>query len=235
MKQTSYFIARIWWLLVFFTAALSHAEELTFDVEKPTVLKPGSVYKFNFSPKAKGGKVDVRLHTSNELDQKTVNGDPYAPIDRITVTAPDGTVSDLAFSPTDYGVPHIHIEDYDCDGDLDFRVICSWGTGGSWYSYFRCDGNKFVSWQEPEELGLNTHISDGEIAATGRSGPEYHATYYEVKNGKFNKVRVESIRMKASLPEFKEIKDDSFTVAAVTEIWKDGHLIKRTVEPQFDQ
>jgi hypothetical protein len=235
MKQTLYFIARSWWLLVFFTAALSRAEDLAFDVKKPTLLAPGAVYKFSFRPKKKGDKVDVRLHASSDLGLKTGNGEPYAPIDRITVTASDDAVSNLAFSPTDYGTPEIHIEDYDCDGDLDFRVICAWGTGGSWYSYFRCDGNKFVSWQEPEDLALNTHISDGEIAATGRSGPEYHATYYEVINGRFNKVRVESIRMKSSLPEFKELKDDSFIVAAVTEIWKDGHLIKRTVEPQYSQ
>ena len=235
MKLNPYFASRSWCLLAILAATFSHAEELVFDVENPTVLKPGAVYKFSFNPQKKGDKVDVRLHTSSEAGVKIANDEPYAPIDRIIVTASDGTVSDLAFSPTDYGVPHIHIEDYDCDGDLDFRVICSWGTGGSWYSYFRCEGNKFVPWQEPEDLGLNTHISDGEIAATGRSGPEYHATYYEVKNGRFNKVRVESIRMKSSLPEFKELKDDSFIVAAVTEIWKDGHLIKRTVEPQYGQ
>jgi hypothetical protein len=235
MKQNSLSIASNWCLLAVLAGSLSHAEELAFDVEKPTVLKPGAVYKFSFSPKANSDKVDVRLHTSSDEGLKTGDGESYAPIDRITVTASDGTVSDLAFSPTDYGLPEIQIEDYDCDGDRDFRVICAWGTGGSWYSYFRCDGNKFLSWKEPEDLCLNTHISNGEIAATGRSGPEYHATYYEVKNGRFNKVRVESIRMKSSLPEFKDLKDDSFIVAAVREIWKDGHLIRRTVQPQYSQ
>lgn len=235
MKQNSFLIARTLCLLAVFVGSLSHAEELLFDVEKPTLLKPGAVYRFTFSSLKEGNKIDVRLHTSSEAGLKTANGEPYASIDHITVSTSDGTVSDLAFSPTDFGVPEIHIEDYDCDGDLDFRVISAWGTGGSWYSYFRCDGSKFVPWEDPENLGLNSHISDGEIAATGRSGPEYHAIYYEVKNGRFNKVRVESIRLKSSLPEFKELKDDSFVVAAVTEVWKDGHLIKRTVAPQYSQ
>ncbi len=220
-------------LLAAFASVVAHAEDLPFDVEKPTVLKPGAVYKFSFAPQPNEPKVDVRLHTDKDSGQKIKDGESYAPISRITVTAADGTSSDLAFSPTDYGVPEIHIEDYDGDGDLDFRVICAWGTGGSWYSYFRCDGKKFVEWQEPEDLGLNTHISVGEIAATGRSGPEYHAAYYEVKNGRFVKVRVEAIRMKSSLPEFKELKDDTFVTASVTEVWKDGHLIRRTVEPQY--
>lgn len=233
IKTISIVLAGCWWLISAFASVVAHAEDLPFDVEKPTVLKHAAVYKFRFAPRASEPKVVVRLHTDKDNRQKLKADESYAPISRITVTTEDGTISDLAFSPTDYGVPEIHIEDYDCDGDLDFRVICSWGTGGSWYSYFRCDGKKFVEWQEPEELGLNTHISDREIAATGRSGPEYHATYYEVKNGRFVKVRLEAIRMKSSLPEFKELKDDTFVVASVTEIWKEGHLIRRTVEPQY--
>lgn len=101
MKLNPCFASRGWCLLAVLAATFSHAEELAFDFEKPTVLKPGAVYKFSFNPKKQGDKVEVRLHTSSESGLKTANDEPYAPIDRITVTASDGTVSDLAFSPTD--------------------------------------------------------------------------------------------------------------------------------------
>lgn len=73
MKLNPYFASSSWCLLAILAATFSHAEELAFDVENPTVLKPGAVYKFSFNPKKKGDKVDVRLHTSSEAGVKIAN------------------------------------------------------------------------------------------------------------------------------------------------------------------
>jgi hypothetical protein len=41
--------------------------------------------------------------------------------------------------------------------------------------------------------------------------------------------------MKQDLPEFKDDKNDDFVVVRVTEDWKAGRLIRRTIEPQYAQ
>lgn len=220
-------------VLLALLALSAQAADIPFDVQKPTLLSPDSVYVFGITPKPSTKKVTIRLHTEKDGSLTSPEGKPYSPISRITATTSEGKVAELPFSPTDFGVPHTDIEDYDCDGDLDFRIINGWGTGGSWYSYFRFNGLTYEPWPEPEDLGLNGSISDGEIAASGKSGPEHSSTYYRVKGGKFQKTRVESIMLRRSLPEFKDFTDDDFVTAEVNETWKDGKLIKRIVTPQY--
>jgi hypothetical protein len=213
------------------------AEELPIDPAKPGLLSPGSVSVFTISPSQKTPKITVRYYaeTKADLTMKTPEGQQYAPIMKITATTSAGQMVELPYSYTSFGVPHTYIADYDCDGFLDFRVISDWGTGGSWYCYYRFDGTNYVHWTEPEDLALNGDMVDGEISSHGRSGPSSHSTYYRVEKGRFVKVRHESIRMKQDLPEFKDDKNDDFVVVRVTEDWKAGRLIRRTIEPQYAQ
>jgi hypothetical protein len=211
------------------------AEDSSFDLSKPGLLRPGSVSAFTITPSQKTPKVTIRYHADSKVDltMKTPDGQLYAPIMKLTATTSAGQTVELPYSYTSFGVPHTYIADYDCDGFLDFRVISDWGTGGSWYCYYRFDGTNYVHWTEPEDLALNGDMVDGEISSHGRSGPNSHETHYRVEKGRFVKVRHESIRMKQDLLEFKDDKNDDFVVVRITEDWKDGRLIKRTIEPQY--
>jgi hypothetical protein len=211
------------------------AEDLPLDPSKPGLLRPGSVSAFTITPSQKTPKVTIRYHADSKADltMKTPDGQLYAPIMKITATTSAGQTVELPYSYTSFGVPHTYIADYDCDGFLDFRVISDWGTGGSWYCYYRFDGTNYVHWAEPEDLALNGDMVDGEISSHGRSGPNSHETHYRVEKGRFVKVRHESIRMKQDLPEFKDDKNDDFVVVRITEDWKEGRLIKRIIEPQY--
>jgi len=211
------------------------AEDVPIDPAKPGFLSPGSVSAFAITPSEKTPKVTIRYHADTQADliMKTQQGQLYAPIMKITATTSSGQTVELPYSYSSFGIPRTHIADYDGDGFLDFRVISDWGSGGSWYCYYRFDGNNYVHWKEPEDLGLNGEIVSGEIGSHGRSGPSRYSTYYRVENGHFVKVRYESIRMKRELPEFKDDKNDDFGVVKITEEWKSGRLIRRTVEPQY--
>lgn len=222
--------------LVILVPVLALGEELPFDLDQPGLLRPGNVYAFSIQPTPKSKPFTIRLHAEKETFAKDQAGEPYAAIAKVTATAPDGTVTELPFGQTDIGVPHTDVGDFDFDGDQDFRIIEGWGTGGSWYVYYRFKDGLYEHWEEPEELGLNHFDEKGkEAVSSGRSGPENSSTYFEFKNGHFSKVRVEAIRLKNSLPEFKDKEVGDWTSALVKEDWKDGKLIKRTVEPQQSQ
>jgi hypothetical protein len=223
------------WLALAFLTITASADELPFDMQKPGLLSPGSVHSFTITPSDKTPKITIRYHADSEADliMKTPEGNEYAPILKISATTTAGKTVDLPYSYTSYGVPHTHVADYDCDGFLDFRVISDWGTGGSWYCYYRFDGTNYVRWPEPEALALNGDIVNGETSSHGRSGPNSHSTYYQFKNGRFVKVRHEAIRMKKDLPEFKDDTNDDFDVVKITEDWKAGRLIRRITEPQY--
>jgi len=210
-----------------------HSEELAFDLAKPGLLRPGNVYAFSIQPTPKSKPFTIRLHAEKETFAKDQSGEPYAGIAKVTATSPDGKTTDLPFGQTDTGVPHTYVGDFDFDGDLDFRIIEGWGTGGSWYVFYRFHEGRYEHWEEPENLGLNHFDEAGkEAVSSGRSGPENISTYFEFKDGHFSKVRVEAIRLKSSMPEFKDTEVGDWISALVKEDWKDGKLIKRTVEPQ---
>lgn len=132
-------------------------------------------------------------------------------------------------------MPHIDTADFDGDGDIDFRIITAWGAGGSWYCYYRFHDGQYERWNEAEELGLNGMPDNGFLTANGRSGPESSSVSYEFKDGRFQKRRVEAILLRDSLEEFKDEKMDDFVSALVTEEWDDTRLVRRIVEPQYQQ
>lgn len=211
------------------------AGDLPLDLKNPVLLGPGTVSAFTIAPGQEVPKITIRYYadSKSDLTMKAPEGQLYAPISKITATTSAGQTVELPYRYSSFGVPHTHIADYDCDGFLDFRVISDWGTGGSWFCYYRFDGTNYVRWTEPEDLALNGDMVDGEISSQGRSGPESHSSYYRVEKGRFVKVRHESIRMKQDLPEFKDDKNDDFVVVRITENWKAGRLLRRTIEPQY--
>lgn len=219
--------------LTILVPAFLHGEELAFDLAKPELLRPSNVYAFSIKPTSKSKPFTIRLHAEKEAFAKDQSEEPYSGIAKVTVTSPEGKTTDLPFGQTDIGVPHTYVGDFDFDGDLDFRIIDGWGTGGSWYVFYRFHEGRYEHWLEPEELGINHFDEKGkEAIASGRSGPEQRSTYFEFKNGHFSRVRFEAILLKTSLPEFKDKNVGDWISALVKEEYKDDKLIKRTVEPQ---
>jgi len=221
-------------ILLFATVAVLFADDIPLDPEKPPLLKPSSVYAFNITPREGIDPVTIRLHIEAGEHYKTAEGTVYAPIEKLSVRQGDSEY-DLEYDYVDVGVPNMDIADFDGDGFLDFRIITAWGTCGSWYCYYRFQEGKYQRWTEPEELGLNGIPENGYIASYGRSGPESSAVFYQYKDGRFRKRRVESILLKESLPELKDWKTEEFVVLSVTEEWDDNRLIRRIVEPQYEQ
>ncbi len=210
------------------------ADTIPFDPDKPTLLAPGKQYSFKIKPNKDSPSVFVNLCAENTSEFKTAEGESYAPIETIKIISGRDTY-ELPYDHTDTGVPHINIADFDGDGALDFRIISAWGTGGSWYCYYRYHNGRYERWKEPEGLGLNGLPKDGRITASGRSGPETRSIHYRINNGKFIKSKVEETRLKNEMPEFKDLKSGHFTFVHVSEEWESSRLIRRIVEPQYEQ
>ncbi len=210
------------------------AADLPFDPGKPGLLAPSSVYSFPIQPERGIPPVTIRLHTEATEEFKDSTGRPYAPIEKISVVQ-DGKEYDLDYEYETAGMPGVDIADFDGDGFTDFRVLSNWGTGGSWYCYYRFKDGKFHRWSEPEELGINGLPEGGLISADNRSGPESISVFYKFKDGKFQKQRVESVLLKSSLPEMAEVKGEEFLTVHVIEEWDGDRLLLRTLEPQYGQ
>lgn len=222
------------WLALPISAGAALASDLPFDPEKPDFLAPASVHAFSIQPGRDIPPATIRLHTEATEEFKDSTGKLYAPIGKISVVH-EGKEYDLDYEYESIGMPGVEIADFDGDGFTDFRVLSNWGTGGSWYCYYRFKDGKFHRWSEPEELGINGLPENGLVAACNRSGPESIAVFYKFKDGKFLKQRVESLLLKSSLPEMADVKGEDFAMVQVTEEW-DGHrLLRRTLEPQYGQ
>ncbi|MBE2179219.1 MAG: hypothetical protein IAE97_01990 [Chthoniobacterales bacterium] len=208
------------------------AADLPFNPAKPGLLAPASVYSFPVSPKEGTPHAMVRLHTEATEDFKDSSGRAYAPVEKISVVH-EGTEYYLDYEYENVGIPGVEIADFDGDGFNDFRMLSNWGTGGSWYCYYRFEDGKFHRWSEPEDLGINGLPADGLISADNRSGPESISVFYRFKDGIFQKQRVESILLKSSIPEMADLKGDDFLTVRITEEWDGDRLLRRTLEPQY--
>lgn len=208
------------------------ADDLPFDPAKPGMLAPASVYAFRISVSNGLPPVTVRLHTEATEEFKDSTGKVYAPIEKISVVQ-EGKEYDLDYEYETAGMPGVEIADFDGNGFNDFRVLSNWGTGGSWYCYYRFKDGTFQRWNEPEELGINGLPEDGLLAAFNRSGPESIAVFYKFKDGMFQKKRVESLLLKSSLPEMADVKAEDFPLIRITEEWDGNRLLRRILEPQY--
>lgn len=113
------------------------------------------------------------------------------------------------------------VADYDRDGFLDFRVLSGWGSGGSWFNYYRFDGSKYVEWKEPAELGTTFLQPEKYYAcAAGRAGPSWAASHYRIENGGF--VLYERERYPENVPESDDV--------LITDTVRKDRVVHRKVE-----
>lgn len=224
--------AHLWLPVLGATVASTFAADLPFDPTKPELLSPASVYAFRVDPRPGMTPATVRLHAESTDEFKDSSGKAFAPIEKISVVQ-DGKEYDLPYEYETAGMPEVEVADFDGDGFNDFRVLSNWGTGGSWYCYYRFKDGTYHRWSEPEELGLNGLPENGLIAAHNRSGPESIAVFYKFKDGRFHKQRVESMLLKSSLPELADVKTEDFSLVQITEEWDGNRLLRRTLEPQY--
>lgn len=213
--------------------SVAGASDLPFDPEKPDLLAPASVHSFSIQPKPGIPPVTIRLHAEATDEFKDSTGRFYAPVEKISVVQ-EGKEYDLDYEYESVGIPGVDIADFDGDGSTDLRVLSNWGTGGSWFCYYRFRDGTYRRWTEPEELGINGLPAGGLISADSRSGPESISVLYKYKDGKFRTQRVESVLLKSSLPEMAGMKGDDFLTVHVTEEWDDTRLLRRTLEPQYE-
>lgn len=149
-----------------------------FDPRNPPLLEVGKKYRLVIHPGKKASPVTLIFQAGDEgqgdQDGSSRKGISSQEDSRTLWFDLDGTV------------PTVDIVDYDRDGYLDFRVVAGWGTGGTWYNYYRFNGKKYVSWREPQRLGISSIRPEESLAVSfGRSGPCWAASYYRMRGARF--------------------------------------------------
>lgn len=205
-------------------------EVVPFNLKKPPLPEPGKKYRLVLEPGKKAKPVvllfvaDPDVDSSNEPSDES-GGKRWTGISAIVQSGQEELPVE-----TDPGVVHLKLGDYDGDGYLDFGIPTTWGTGGTWYEYFRFDGKRYVPWKEPGELQINSFDPKTKTAkAFSRSGPSYLSTTYKIENGRFIKTKREIFDQARSIRDLVpgDIGDEAY-VLVVEEI-KDGKVVKRKV------
>ena len=168
-------------LVVLMVAGGVHAEELLrFDPKSPPLPEPGKRYELILEP-GKGAKPVSLIFVAGDEVYGKEEGKVWTNIASLTQVG-HGELPIV----NEGGVPNVEIIDYDNDGYLDFRVLATWGSGGSVYNYYRYDGNRYVEWQEPQALRISQIEPEKALAVScGRSGPAWSARYYHMKGDSF--------------------------------------------------
>lgn len=203
------------------------AEEVAvFDPTQPPLPEPGKVYRLVIDP-GKDARQAVLLFKAGNGSFREHEGKAFTNIESLTQQGH----GDLSFE-SQGGIPNLDIVDYDNDGYLDFRVVAGWGTGGTWYNYYRYDGTKYVPWQEPMDLGIN-HIEPekGFASSHWRSGPSWSAAYFTMKGSRFSLYEMELFdQAKYRRPIVpKEVPDNHYVLITET-IAKDRIVHRKIVE-----
>jgi hypothetical protein len=157
-----------------------------FDPQHPPLPEIGKKYRLVINPGKKAKPVALIFQAADEVFGEE-NGKKWTTIQ--TLVQEGG--GNLEFE-SQGGIPNIEIVDYDRDGYLDFRVIAGWGSGGSWYNYYRFNGKRYVPWLEPQRLNISSIRPEESLAvAFGRSGPCWAASYYRMRGTRFTLFRKE--------------------------------------------
>jgi hypothetical protein len=164
-----------------FAGGVARAEELLrFDPKSPPLPEPGKRYELILEP-GKGAKPVSLIFVAGDETYGEEGGRAHTNIVEL-IQEGHGELP-IVNNP---GVTEVEIVDYDNDGYLDFKVLASWGTGGSWYNYYRYDGEKYVEWREPAALEINQIEPENALAVSrGRSGPSWSERYYHMKGASF--------------------------------------------------
>jgi hypothetical protein len=188
---------------------------VALNLKHPTQAEPGKKYSFTIRPRRDKPPVTLLLATADDGPE----------VERII--QPNG---DEIAVESDMTSIALQIDDYDADGDLDFRLATNAGSGGTWYAYFRYDGKQYAEWEEPSRLGINTFDKEKRVAtAFSRSGPSYLSTSYKLADGHFVAIARETRDKAKNLREHveKDIPDDAYVV--IKETLEEGKVTKRSV------
>lgn len=173
------FLAAAVWTGIFSIAVAQETE--VFDLEEPPLPEPGKRYVLAIEPGKDAKPVRLIFVAGTDPYGTTDDGKVWTNIDSLIQEG----VGKLPIE-TEGGVVYTEVADFDLDGYRDLQVLSHSGSGGSWYNYYRFDGSKYVSWPEPEELGINVIQPENSYAAAfSRSGPCWFARYFRIENGHF--------------------------------------------------
>jgi hypothetical protein len=167
-------------LLIILFLGANHAavgEIIVFDLNDKPEIEAGNIYRLKIRPTPRHAEVFLDFHANWEA------GASFPRITSITQShGPELSVGD------ETGSLYIEVADYNLDGSLDFRFGAMHGTGGSWFTYYRWDGRRYVSWDEPENLGINSfNLKARAATARSRAGPSWEETDYHIRRGHFIK------------------------------------------------
>lgn len=200
-------------------------EVLDFTVDKPPLVEVGKKYRLVLHPGKDARPVSLIFMASGEVFGED-EGKKWTNVETL-IQEGHGELP----IESQGGVQHVDVVDYDNDGYLDFRTIAGWGTGGSWYNYYRYDGKKYVVWEEPMELGIN-HIEPEKAFASshGRSGPCWSAAYYNITGGHFVLYETELFNQAVHRRELvpKEVPDNHYVL--ITETIEKNRIVYRKIE-----
>ncbi|HEX8311566.1 MAG TPA: hypothetical protein VF614_09635 [Chthoniobacteraceae bacterium] len=209
-------------------AIVSAGEIETFDLKNPPLPEPGKQYRLVVHPGKKAKPITLLFVADTSVAREPTeetNGKRWTGFDSLIQVG----FGELPMS-TEAGVVHVDVEDYNGDGYLDFRVPSNWGTGGTWYHYFRFNGKRYVPWKEPAELGINHFdLKTKTATASARSGPSRHTAFYKIVGGRFlmtgREIYDQAEEIRNLVP--KEITDEEYVL--IKEEIRNGKVAKRTV------
>jgi len=194
-----------------------------FDPRNPPLLEVGKKYRLVIHPGKKARPVTLIFQAGDEG-----LGDQ------------DGSKRKKILSQEDYGtlsfdldgtVPTVDIVDYDRDGYLDFRVVAGWGTGGTWYNYYRFNGKKYVPWLEPQRLGINSIRPEESLAVSSwRCGPCWSASYYRMRGASFILVKKERYDQASYLRRLVPCSVPDSNYVLITETISKNRIIHRNIK-----
>jgi len=88
--------------------------------------------------------------------------------------------------PTPQGLHSLTLKDFNLDGNMDLRVLICTGSGGSAYQFFTWKKDRFVLWEETEDMTLCSDGGGDTMESSWRTGGgSFFYTKYRIKNGKF--------------------------------------------------
>jgi len=189
-----------------------------FDPQRPPLLEVGKKYRVVISPGKKANPVALIFQSGEDDGNK-----------RNKVLSQEDSGS-LLFE-LDGFVPTVDIVDYDRDGYRDFRVTAGWGSGGTWYNYYRFDGKRYVSWLEPERLNISSIRPEESLAvAFGRSGPCWSASYFRMRGAQFTLFKKERYNQASYYRQFVPLSVPDSNYVLVTETISKNRVVHRNIK-----
>jgi len=135
------------------------------------------------------------------------------------------------------------LKDFNLDGIIDLRIESFSGSGGSNFHYCTWKKDRFVAWDEANDLGLNSDLDGDRINNFRRGGGgHFHSEQYQIIKGKFVLTsKVETLSVDEFAPYERKLypsfpNSENFSnLLHVESIYSDGKLLKRRLYEDKDQ